>query len=145
MGSLSELFIAVILSLGLLIGYWLGKVVKEELKPGKKYFVIAYHILFLAVAAVYLYAHKWEIWHVTLGLAFVFFHMAYKKARQLWHVQAAFGIAFVFSTQQFLLGSLMFLFNLPTGTIHAMYKQGLRKILISGAVFLVIVGISYFL
>ncbi len=140
MGILSILLALLVPALAPLAGYFLGKATKEELKAGKKYFTAMQHVLFVAIAAVFLYAGKWGIYVVVAGLAVTFAYLAFRQARNLFFSEALFGIAFSFAVNAeiiFLLSALVFLYGLPTGSLFAGQKKGLWKSIGAGLLFAV--------
>lgn len=140
MGTL-DLLILIILAIAPLIGYILGKFTDEEILPGKKYFVFAHHVLFIVATAVFLYANRWVLWIMVVGLLAIFIHTFLKRVHLLYLVEAFFGLAVAVTLQSpyfFLLSTFIFLFGLPTGTLLVKQKKGLQKVLISGAIFLII-------
>lgn len=147
-----ELWIAFVLAIAPLIGYVLGRFAKEELAPGKKWFTLAKRVLFVAVIAVFLFAHKWQLWHVVIGLTFLFAYLAYKPFRAWWLVQAVLALAFVLTSTHafqtmlaFLSASLIFLYGLPIGAILAR-KKNIAAPLLAGAVFFgVAAAVGHFL
>lgn len=137
-GAVNEVGTLVLLSISPILGYVLGRIAKEELAPGKKWFLLAKRTFFIAVAAVFLYAHKWKPWPTVIGLTIVFAYLAFKQSRTWWWVQSLLGISYGFlSTTQhaFLASALIFLYGLPTGAVLAR-KKALKESLIAGAVFL---------
>ncbi len=147
MGTLDSL-IPLLLALAPVIGYMLGRCTKEELAPGMPWFIATKRVLFTAVIAVFLYAHKWSLWPMVIGITALFAYFAFKPFRIWWLVQTELALAFVLSTstpQSFLATALIFLYSLPTGSILARKKK-LKGTLLSGAVFLIVVVIAqYFL
>jgi hypothetical protein len=140
MGVMGILVALILPALAPIAGYFLGRLTKEELKPGKKYFVSMQHILFVAISAVFLYSYKWELYIVVFGLLAVFVYMTFKQARNVYIAEALFGIAFALAVKTsflFLLSALIFIYGLPTGSLFAMRKKGLWKSIIAGAVFAV--------
>ncbi len=140
MGILSILLALLVPALAPLAGYFLGKATKEELKAGKKYFIAMQHVLFVAIAAVFLYAGKWSIYVVVAGLAVAFAYVAFRQARNPFTSEALFGIAFSFAVNAeilFLLSALVFLYGLPTGSLFARQKKGIWKSIGAGLLFAV--------
>jgi len=134
MGTMSDVLVALVLSLAPLTGYVLGRFAKEELAPGRRWFTLAQHVLFVATMFVFAYAHKLQFVHAGVGLALIFAYLAFKQFRIWWLVQTVFGAAFSLTSQQFFLGSLIFLHGLPTGSLAKKPKDAL----LAGAIFLVV-------
>jgi hypothetical protein len=142
-----DLLTALVLALSPLAGYVLGRFVKEELAPGRKWFLLAKRVLFVAIAAVFLYAHKWQLWPMVIGLTVVFAYLAFKPFRMWWYVQALLAIAFVMVAAtpfSFLITALIFLYGLPTGSVLAQ-KKALKESLFAGAVFFAAVLVAQYL
>jgi hypothetical protein len=138
MGILTIILALLVPALAPLAGYFLGKATKEELKAGKKYFIALQHVLFIAIAAVFLYAGKWSIYVVAAGLAVAFAYIAFRQARNPFFSEALFGIAFSLAVNSeiiFLLSALVFLYGLPTGSLFAMQRKGLWKSIGAGILF----------
>jgi hypothetical protein len=118
--------VALAVSLSPLLGYATSRFAKEELKPGKKWFVFAKKALFTVIAAIFLFAHKREIWHMTAGLLVLFAYLAFEHHRARWAVWAALGAAYALTAQTplaFLLSACIFLYGLLAGAVLA----GIRK------------------
>lgn len=147
MGTVNLLEILV-LALSPVIGYVLGRFVKEELAAGKKWFTLAKRTLFIAIIAVFLYTHKWMLWHVVIGLTVLFAYLAFKQFRTWWFVQAIIAAAYAFTSLPsfaFVSAALIFLYELPTGSILAQKKK-IKGAFLAGAVFFVVAaGVQYFL
>jgi hypothetical protein len=149
MGAISIILALLIPAIAPIAGYFLGKAAKEELKAGKKYFASMQHVLFIAISAVFLYSKIWEWYVVVLGLAAVFAYLVFKQARNVFAIEAVFGIAFALAVQTetlFLLSALIFLYGLPTGSLFVKGKKGIWKAVCAGAVFAVVAyAASFFL
>ena len=143
MGSLNQLLIVFLLALSPVIGYLLGRAVKEELRPGKKWFFAAKRVLFVAIAAAFLYPHRMELWYVVIGLAILFAYFAFKQFRTWWYVQGILAIAYSLVPEKFLIASLIFIYGLPTGTIIAR-KKNLNGALLAGVVFLAVATVLWY-
>lgn len=147
-GASVNLLAALIAALGPLAGLILGKFTKEELAPGKKYFIAAKHVLFAAVIAAFLFAFKSSLWHDVVGFTALFAYLAYAPFKNQWLVGAILALAFVFTQSTplaFLTAALIFLHGLPTGSLLTQKKDGVRSAALLGIVFLAIVTAAYFL
>src|SRR5574341_1741369 len=107
MGTMSALLSALIVALAPIVGLILARFTKEELAPGKKYFVFAQHTLFIAAAFVSVLAHKLLIPYVIAGLVILFAYLLVKQLRTPWIAAAFLGIAFALTAEQ----PLFFLFS----------------------------------
>ncbi len=118
---LTRLLIALIAFLGLLGGYVLTFLAKEEIKPGKKYFLILQRLILIALALLLLS----KVWTTTafiipliLGLLVGFF----LKVRYLYlglALAAAVNLPMDFFV---LVASLVFLYGLPYGSTSTKLK-----------------------
>lgn len=141
MGTITGTLVALVLSFAPLIGYILGRSAKEEITPGMKWFLLSKRVLFTAAIAVFLYAHKWQLWPMVIGLTLLFAYLAFKPFRIWWLVQAELAVAFALTAKTplaFLAMALIFLYGLPTGAVLAQKQDGLSKTLLAGAVFFAI-------
>ncbi len=149
MGAIGILLAMLIPAIAPIAGYFLGKATKEELKAGRKYFVSMQHVLFVAIAAIFLYSNKWDWYVVVLGIAAVFSYISFKKARNVFAIQALFGIVFALAVRTntlFILSALIFLYGLPTGSLFVKGKKGIWKAIGAGAIFAVVAyAMSFFL
>jgi hypothetical protein len=136
-----------IIASALLAGYVIGRFTQEELSPGKKWFVLAKRTLFLAIAFVFLYSHKWQLLPMTAGLAFVFAYLTLKQARTWWLVQSVLGISYALvqtTSLAFLYGAIIFLYGLPTGALLAK-KAKITAPLLAGLVFFAVSAVVTYL
>jgi hypothetical protein len=129
-----------VLALAPLLGYILGRFAKEELALGKKWLTLAKRLLFIIAGAVYLYAYRYELWHVVLGLVVLFAYLALPQYRAWWWTQAALAVSYAYSMRtplSFVSASAIFLYGLPTGAILAQKKQW-KAALVAGTLFLIV-------
>jgi hypothetical protein len=149
MGAISILLALLIPAIAPIAGFILGKYTKEELKAGRKYFVAMQHVLFVAVAAIFLYSNKWSMWVLIPGLAAVFAYLALKQFRNPFVSEALFGFAFamsIFSNMLFIISALVFIYGLPTGSLFYRQKKGIWKSIIAGLEFAAVAyAFSFFL
>ncbi len=146
MGSMS-LLAAAIAALGTLTGFILGRFTKEELAPGKKYFVFVQHALFVAAFAVFLFAFKQSLWHVVVGLTVIFAYLVYTPFRNAWLAQGLLALTFAFAqTTQlaFLSAVACFLHGLPQGSRLTQRKNGMRDSVILGVLFFAIAAVAQY-
>ena len=125
---LTRILIAGIAFLGLLVGYLLTFLAKEEIKPGKKYFVILERAILIILALVLL-SQVWTspafIIPLIIGLLVGYF----LKVRYL-YLGLALAASITLSTEFFVLvASLIFLHGLPYGSISSKLKLPLHIIL----------------
>jgi hypothetical protein len=122
MNSLLIYSLAALISFaGLITGMFLTYSNKDELKPGRNYFVFAQKIIWAGIIAVtgFAYGLNWLI----LGLIFVFVALPFFDSKQIKtpSMYLMYGIIFFLSTKSVPLlavnSSLIFLFGLPSGTL----------------------------
>lgn len=107
--------------LGLPIGIILSKFTKEELKPGKKYFMLLEKVVLLAIGVIIVFYMAGYFLFFLLGLLAGFIFR---------RVYFYFGLALplTFGSLLVLLPSLVFIFGLPAGTlITYRLKKKVRK------------------
>lgn len=126
--------------LGLLAGVALSFLAKEELKPGKKYFMLLEKALLLSISILTIFYIKNFFLFLILGIIAGFvFRRAYFY----------FGLALPLASGSFLvlLSSLVFVFGLPHGTLLAVkLKENIKKeIIFSGILFSAAVLLSLIL
>ncbi len=147
MGTMSASLSAAVVALAPVIGLILARFTKEELAPGKKYFVFAQHAFFVLAAFISVLAHKWTIAYAVAGLVAIFAYLLIKQLRTPWLAAGLLGIAFALTAEQplfFLFSTLAFLYGLPAGTLLATQKKGLQKTIAIGAMFFVVSGVLGF-
>lgn len=103
------ILIALIAFVGLLLGILLAKLAKEELKAGKKYFVLLYKIILLVIIVYLLYLAEINI----LLIGFVFGAVLAYFVR---NVYLFLGLA-LFSSLNIYVGFFIFFFGLVYGTL----------------------------
>ena len=121
---------------GLFIGMSLAFIAKEEIKPGRKYFVFLKKIL-LSLIIVFLFAlNKLDYIIILLALAIVlvyFYKLRVNKGfKEDFLIYLIFGAIFYLSyknTNLFVIeSSLMFLYGFPTGTLLVDFKSKWRSL-----------------
>ncbi|MEW6063073.1 MAG: hypothetical protein AB1571_01745 [Nanoarchaeota archaeon] len=105
---------------GLLIGVLLAKLSPEEVKPGKKYFIILKKLVLLSIIITLVYYTKFLFLSFFIGVLFAyFFNYAYLYL----------GLSLIVSviSKQFnlLIASFIFIYGLPYGTL--LNKNILKK------------------
>lgn len=125
---LTKLLIALIAFSGLLVGYLLTFLAKEEIKPGRKYFLILERALLIALALV-LFSQVWTtksfIIPLILGLVIGYF----LKVRYF-YLGLALAASVTLAMDVFVLvASLVFLHGLPYGSIASKIKLPMHMIL----------------
>jgi len=125
---------AILVSIGIISGVILGKMAKEELKPGKKYFaLIQTAIIFIMIV----YASMFNLSaYVSVILAFLLLlklsHFKFtEEPKPLFYYIAYAFFAFTFfeasrSASLIIFPSLIFIFGLPTGSLLLMRKKRIK-------------------
>tara|TARA_Y100000310_G_scaffold92935_1_gene90521 strand:- start:1486 stop:1947 length:462 start_codon:yes stop_codon:yes gene_type:complete len=136
--------------LGIVGGLILGKIAEEELKEGKRYFVLLQNVLFTLALTFMLVFNKLNIIVSSVIGAGVFLCLIYFRKRYEKYVSKIaydlFGVMFYFSSKiesLFIIESiLIFLYGLPTGSLDL--KKKVVKVLLGYSPF-VIIGLVLYL
>ncbi|NQV08991.1 hypothetical protein HQ529_04025 [Candidatus Woesearchaeota archaeon] len=121
--------------LGIFIGFVLAIYTKEELKDGKKYFLFLQKFLLSLMFFLLLYIFNLQF-IINLFLSLIFFVLLlYKGSPNQQIVYALIAILFSISSCKSsvfpMMGTLVFLYGLPTGTLltHGMIKKKKSEII----------------
>jgi len=136
-----KLLIFALSFLGLIAGVVLSFFTKEELKPGKKYFMLLEKVVLITISLIIVF---------YIGNHYSFFVLGFFAGIILKRVYFYFGVALSLASGPLLvlLSSLIFIFGLPRGTLLAsnLNNNKIKKeIIISGILFLIAGLVSYFL
>ncbi len=147
---LNYFLMSTIAALGLAGGYLLGRIVKEELKSGEKYFrLIGRFVLSLIILAYLYFLSAYKI------LQFILFALAITvfittKIREVkpdlpatkW-VYLVLGLIFYLSPKHIILiGALIFMYGLPVGTL-AFFKKEPKNIVLPMMLFIAVSNIPH--
>lgn len=125
--------------LGLLAGIIISLFTKEELKPGKKYFMLFEKIILLSISLVIIFYVEDFFTFFILGLLAGFIFR---------RVYFYYGLALPLASGSFLLilSSLVFIFGLPEGSLlyYKLKKKFVKEAIWSGVFFLAGILLSYF-
>lgn len=127
--------------LGLLAGVILSCFTKEELKPGKKYFMLLEKILLLSISLIIIFYTKDFLLFLVLGIIAGF---VFRKA----YFYFGLALPLAFGSFLVLMSSLVFIFGLPHGALLAikLKKKNLKKeFILSGILFLAAALFSFIL
>ena len=144
MEILNYVLIALIVSLGLLSGRVLAWIAKEEIKPGKKYFLILQKILFCAAVVLLMYFNKTNVHYTWTGALVIFAYLSWFKKIPSYVISAVLGAVLYLAalTDNFLLiSAVIFLYGFPVGSLI----KNKREIALNIVVFLVIAVGLFFL
>ncbi len=123
MNLLNYSLTAVIAYMGLFIGFILAIIAKEELKAGKKYFILLQKIILLLIFVFLLVFIELSYIPILLILAFILISIlrSKKEFNELPYIYIILAIIFYLSSKQLNLfiieSSLIFLYGLPIGTL----------------------------
>ena len=120
MEILNYSLVVLVIAIGLILGRVLAWMAKEEIKAGKKYFLLLQKALFCAVIFTLMYANKTNAQYTWIGAVIIFAYLAYFKKVNITITYVVLALAVYLSTKTdyFLLASsLAFLYGLPTGTL----------------------------
>jgi len=118
MEVLNYLLALIISFSGLFVGMFLGRIAKEELKQGKKYFILLQHLLFSLVIFFILLIIDNIYLALTAVLVFIFSYKAELSSKIAYPL---LGLFFYFSSasrEMILINSaLTFLYGFPAGSL----------------------------
>lgn len=144
MEILNYALIALIVSLGLLSGRIIAWIAKEEIKPGKKYFLILQKVLFCAVVFLLMYFNKTNVHYTWIGGLVIFAYLSWFKKIPSYIISAVLGITLYLATltENFLLiSAVIFLYGFPAGSLI----KNKKEIALNIVIFLVVAVGLFFL
>lgn len=129
---LNDVALVIVSFLGLIIGMIIAKFTKEELKQGKKYFILIKKTILLIIAIILLnYSYGNYIWIIP-GLV-----IGYFLKEIYFYLGLALSLSFIIN-QDLFTSTLIFLFGLPEGTlIYYKNKPLIKKTLLNLILFLI--------
>ena len=145
MEILNYSLVALITVLGLICGAAIGFFAKEELKPGKKYFVGLQKILFTLAVVLLMYANRANVHYMWMGGLILFIYLYHFEKINHVAVYAFFALVFFLAskTDLFLpVSASIFLYSLPAGSLIFKNKKETAICVIS---FLIIAIILFFI
>jgi len=108
----------IIIFSGIFVGLLMGYMAKEELVPGRKYFEMLQHMIFLAILAVF-FLKNWSVVFVLLIALLVIVFSFSKEREALYYLSLAPVLFFAWLYNGFaILAPLAFLYGFPIGTIY---------------------------
>jgi len=135
MNLLNYSLAALIAYIGLFIGFILAIIAKEEIKPGKKYFILLQKIILLLIFIFLLLFINLKYVVVLLILAFILISIlrTKKEFNELPYIYIILAIIFYLSSKNLNLfiieSSLIFLYGVPIGTL--MTKKSKKETIIN--------------
>jgi len=120
--------VSLVIFLGLVIGFILAVCAKEELKPGRKYFILLQHIILFLIIAGFFYfnINDFSLFLLVSIVSGFFIFYNYEKVKNFninrpYLMYAFFAIIFYLSYKKIDLfsveSSLMFIYGLPSGSL----------------------------
>ena len=154
MNVLNYSLAAIISYLGLSIGLILAIIAKEELKAGKKYFILLQKAILLLIFIFLIYFLKFNLINLIIVLLFIFIYLIKyywnKRINESFYIYLILSIIFYISSKSLNLfiieSSLIFLYGLPTGTLLTTKnkKESIINIL-KNMLFIILAIILFFL
>lgn len=151
MNLLNYSLAAIITYLGLFTGFILAITAKEELKPGKKYFIFLQKVILLLIFIFLLIFVDLNYVLVLLILIFILIQILRRKKdfNELPYTYIILAIIFYLSSKKLNLfiieSSLIFLYGIPTGTLLTKKSKKEAIINILKNIVFIIVAIILFL
>jgi hypothetical protein len=139
---------ALIVSFGIFCGVILGRIAKEELKPGKKYLIFLQYAI-IAVMLVLMVYFRFNVDIVFLFVAalfFVIYRTRFKK-QIMPEIYVLFALIFSNAVNGFFISvsALIFLYGFPTGSLLYLNKKWIKPVVINFLLFFLISIILYLL
>ena len=113
---LDNILVVVIAFLGVVVGYILSKFTKEEIKPGRKYFIWLKKIILFILAIALLY-NVWGDYWVLIGWVVFGFIVAFLINLYFFLGLALFSSFSISNDFVLLVAALVFMFGLPFGSL----------------------------
>ena len=151
MNILNYSLVAIISYLGLFIGFFLALIAKEEIKPGKKYFILIKKIMLLLIFVFLIVNTKLNYQIILLFLVFAILQIyrTKKEFNELPYTYIILAIIFYMASKNTTLfvieSSLIFIYGLPTGSLLTKKSKKETIINIIKNITFVIIAIGLFL
>lgn len=116
MNELMFLAILVVIFLGIFVGVALALIAPEELKKGRKYFMVLKTVLLLAMIGVMIY-FKINLFLAALNVFLL--TLFYLYGREYWILSFLLSVSAVNDKAFFIQSSLIFIYGLPEGSLFA--------------------------
>jgi len=145
MEILNYALLALIAGLGLLSGRILAWLAKEEIKPGKKYFLILQKFLFCLTAFLLMYFNRTNVHYAWIGVLVLFVYLSWFKKISSYAMSAVLGAGIYLASltdNLVLISGIIFLHGFPAGTLI----RNKKEIILNIAVFLAVsIGLFFLL
>ena len=115
---LSYMILLIIIFFGLFIGLLIGYMAKEELKPGKKYFDILKHALFIAILVVFFVKNPSVVFIIFIAVLVIIFSFSRNRETLYYYALAVIFFLSWHYNGFALLAPLIFLYGFPIGSIY---------------------------
>jgi hypothetical protein len=134
MEILNYFLISLVVFAGLIGGWLVGIIAKEELKPGKKYLVLLEKFLFSAVFLIAIIFVVNNIWLSIIFVGALVYLLGTDGPVKDILVYVLFGVAFYLSVERLFLlqAALMFVYGFPAGSL----EKGVKEIIVKYAWFI---------
>lgn len=134
MNFINYLLVSLVAFLGIFVGFFLALYTKEELKQGKKYFILLQKILLTLIFGFLLFFFQIQL-NIILFISIIFLvFLLVTDSNQQLPIYIALGIIFSITSCNhdiFLtVSSLIFLYGIPTGTLLTQKMLREKKITI---------------
>jgi len=127
--GLSYFLTAIVSFLGLFVGMALGKIAEEELKDGKKYFILMQRLILLISLGTILYFYKVPA-IIIIAALWILSNLMFKRNIATPYYYLGLGIIYWLSAKEqtwhLLESSLIFLYGAFTGTVLFYEKRKLK-------------------
>jgi len=149
MAFLNYVLVAIIAAIGLICGYFIAKIAKEELKEGRKYFIFLKRILLALILFFLLLGFEvYILLSLIVSVLFLFFILYFFKniVKKNVLIYLILALVFFFSvkTKFFLIiSSLIFIYGFPTGSLMFYQKKKEMALARPLIVFLIIAILLY--
>jgi len=138
--------------LGLILGIILAYIAKEELKPGKKYFILLQKVILTSIVAfLFFYWSNKNIFLfiICLFASFILIYFFIEKIKTH-HIYKVLGLIFYFSSKDIeifkIQAFLIFLYGLPTGSLLTkVTKRNYFRVILNHTYFIIIALLSFFI
>jgi hypothetical protein len=128
-----------IVAVGLLAGYILGRVAKKEVKQGQYYLTLLQKALFTIIVGLVMYEYRSTFHFIWAGALLIFLYYMFHERICPTIIYAFYGVLAYLSYDYFLpLAGTQLLYGLVTGSICT---KKWKILLASGIIYLIIAGI----
>jgi hypothetical protein len=125
MEILNYFLVSIVVFAGLFCGWIVGRIAKEELKPGRKYFLLLEKFIFSAVFLVAIIFVVNNIWLSVVFFGALVYLLGSEGVFKEIIVYVLFGVVFYLSIEKLFLlqAALMFVYGFPAGSLEKSVKN----------------------